>query len=331
MQSGADWVGNQSWVATSLGPPPAATTNTFINTSAPSPAPPSGMSSPPRGILPPGPSASSAPDATSKPALVLLASSPSPTPSLSPLPSPSAARAPPSRPDTPTSPAFPHEEVPDPRPSALLAPVRGLRALARVCAGGGAVAYAAARRRRRLDGDPDVDGELGGSRGRDTPGWRSARPAEEGHRVQVLVGGRVSPALSYGSRPSGEWGRPSFEGRSDAEWMERSPLPSPSLRAGGEGGESVEGYTVDGSEASASASASVMSSPAVAMSPEQAGHGGFRWPWSSAGGVEEQGEGERPAPFAAEVAIKGWQVVGGKSWDDSAKVGAYVGESGALG
>jgi hypothetical protein len=285
------------------------------------------MSSPPRGLPPPGPSAS-APD-TPKPALVLLASSPSPTPSLSPLPSPSDESYAPSRPDTPTSPAFTHEEVPDPRPSALLAPVRGLRALARVCAGGGAVAYAAARRRRRLDGDPDVDGELGGSRGRDTAGWRSARPAEGGHRVQVLVGGRVSPALSYGSRPSGEWGRPSFEGRSDTEWMERSP----SLRASGEGGESVEGYNVDGSEASASASASAMSSPAVAMSPEQAEHGGFRWPWSSAGGVEEpgEGEGERPAPFAAEVAIKGWQVVGGKSWDDSAKVGAYVGESGALG
>lgn len=31
-------------------------------------------------------------------------------------------------------------------------------------------------------------------------------------------------------------------------------------------------------------------------------------------------------PFAKEVAVKGWQVVGGKSWTDGAKLGAYVGE-----
>lgn len=32
------------------------------------------------------------------------------------------------------------------------------------------------------------------------------------------------------------------------------------------------------------------------------------------------------APFARDVEIRGWKVVGGKSWTDRAKVGAYVGE-----
>ncbi|CAK9782147.1 unnamed protein product [Cutaneotrichosporon oleaginosum] len=287
---------------------------------------PSSSSPRPRRLssTPPLPGPSTSESTPKKPALVLLASSPSPTPSLSPLYSPSDESFAPSRPESPASPAFitTLEDVPDPRPSALLAPVRGLRALARVCAGGGAVAYAAARRRRRLDGDPDVDGDLGGSRGRDTAGWRSARPAEEGHTVQVLVGGRVSPALSYGSRPSGEW-RPSMEERvsferssmDGREWMEerRPSFVEESVEG------SVEGYTVDGSEASATPSTSVMSSSPAAI---QEGQSGFRWPWSAASSSLE--EGERPAPFAAEVAIKGWQVVGGKSWDDSAKVGAYV-------
>ena len=31
-------------------------------------------------------------------------------------------------------------------------------------------------------------------------------------------------------------------------------------------------------------------------------------------------------PFARDVCIKGWRVVGGKTWTDKAKVGAYVGE-----
>jgi len=31
--------------------------------------------------------------------------------------------------------------------------------------------------------------------------------------------------------------------------------------------------------------------------------------------------------FAKEVTIKGWKVVGGKTWSDKAKVGAYVGMS----
>lgn len=31
------------------------------------------------------------------------------------------------------------------------------------------------------------------------------------------------------------------------------------------------------------------------------------------------------APFAREVAIKGWKIVGGESWTDVAKLGAYVG------
>jgi hypothetical protein len=31
-------------------------------------------------------------------------------------------------------------------------------------------------------------------------------------------------------------------------------------------------------------------------------------------------------PFAADVAVRGWQVVGGKSWTGGGKVGAYVGE-----
>lgn len=31
-------------------------------------------------------------------------------------------------------------------------------------------------------------------------------------------------------------------------------------------------------------------------------------------------------PFAREVEIKGWKIVGGRSWTDKAKVGAYVGE-----
>ncbi len=33
------------------------------------------------------------------------------------------------------------------------------------------------------------------------------------------------------------------------------------------------------------------------------------------------------APFAKDVKIKGWKTVGGKSWTDRAKVGAYVGRS----
>lgn len=32
------------------------------------------------------------------------------------------------------------------------------------------------------------------------------------------------------------------------------------------------------------------------------------------------------APFARDVEIRGWKTVGGKSWTDGAKVGAYVGE-----
>ena len=32
------------------------------------------------------------------------------------------------------------------------------------------------------------------------------------------------------------------------------------------------------------------------------------------------------APFTREVEIKGWKIVGGKSWTDRAKVGAYVGK-----
>lgn len=30
-------------------------------------------------------------------------------------------------------------------------------------------------------------------------------------------------------------------------------------------------------------------------------------------------------PFASEVEIKGWRVVGGKSWTDLGRIGAYVG------
>lgn len=30
-------------------------------------------------------------------------------------------------------------------------------------------------------------------------------------------------------------------------------------------------------------------------------------------------------PFAADVEIKGWRVVGGKSWTDMGRIGAYVG------
>lgn len=32
-------------------------------------------------------------------------------------------------------------------------------------------------------------------------------------------------------------------------------------------------------------------------------------------------------PFASDVEIKGWRVVGGKSWTDLGRIGAYVGES----
>ncbi|BEJ02588.1 hypothetical protein CcaverHIS631_0703830 [Cutaneotrichosporon cavernicola] len=96
----------------------------------------------------------------------------------------------------------------------------------------------------------------------------------------MLVGGRVSPALS--GRISGEWGeRPSVDESivSEGYSLEREASPAP-----------------DGS---------------------------FDWPSGEA--IEHgHGHGHRPAPFAAEVVIKGWQVVGGKSWDDSAKVGAYV-------
>lgn len=35
----------------------------------------------------------------------------------------------------------------------------------------------------------------------------------------------------------------------------------------------------------------------------------------------------RDAPFAKEVEVKGWQIVGGRNFDDKARVGAYVGES----
>lgn len=38
-----------------------------------------------------------------------------------------------------------------------------------------------------------------------------------------------------------------------------------------------------------------------------------------------EGSDERvEAPFAREVAIKGWKIVGGESWTDVAKLGAYV-------
>jgi hypothetical protein len=32
-------------------------------------------------------------------------------------------------------------------------------------------------------------------------------------------------------------------------------------------------------------------------------------------------------PFAGDVEIKGWRVVGGKSWTDMGRIGAYVGGS----
>jgi hypothetical protein len=32
-------------------------------------------------------------------------------------------------------------------------------------------------------------------------------------------------------------------------------------------------------------------------------------------------------PFAGDVEIKGWRVVGGKSWTDMGRIGAYVGRS----
>jgi hypothetical protein len=32
-------------------------------------------------------------------------------------------------------------------------------------------------------------------------------------------------------------------------------------------------------------------------------------------------------PFAGDVEIKGWRVVGGKSWTDMGRIGAYVGMS----
>jgi hypothetical protein len=36
---------------------------------------------------------------------------------------------------------------------------------------------------------------------------------------------------------------------------------------------------------------------------------------------------ETDLPFAKEVEIKGWRVVGGKSWTDLGRIGAYVGQS----
>lgn len=64
-------------------------------------------------------------------------------------------------------------------------------------------------------------------------------------------------------------------------------------------------------------------SPGSVVSPPAGSR--FRWPWAGPSESSEGGGG-RAQPFAAEVLIKGWQVVGGKSFDDSAKVGAYVGE-----
>ena len=41
--------------------------------------------------------------------------------------------------------------------------------------------------------------------------------------------------------------------------------------------------------------------------------------------TRRDGEGRR-YPFARDVVIQGWKVVGGEKWQDAAKVGAYVGE-----
>ena len=38
-------------------------------------------------------------------------------------------------------------------------------------------------------------------------------------------------------------------------------------------------------------------------------------------------EGGGVGNFAREVTIRGWKMVGGKTWSDKAKVGAYVGQS----
>jgi hypothetical protein len=35
-------------------------------------------------------------------------------------------------------------------------------------------------------------------------------------------------------------------------------------------------------------------------------------------------------PFAGDVEIKGWRVVGGKSWTDMGRIGAYVGANSVL-
>ena len=35
-------------------------------------------------------------------------------------------------------------------------------------------------------------------------------------------------------------------------------------------------------------------------------------------------------PFASDVQIKGWRVVGGKSWTDLGRIGAYVGKCTSL-
>lgn len=80
-----------------------------------------------------------------------------------------------------------------------------------------------------------------------------------------------------------------------------------------------------------SAVSSTPTSPASTAAGAGAGAGpggGFKWPWTTTPGHVQLAVGvERPnRPFTAEVAIKGWQVVGGRSFDDSAKVGAYVGE-----
>jgi hypothetical protein len=37
------------------------------------------------------------------------------------------------------------------------------------------------------------------------------------------------------------------------------------------------------------------------------------------------GGGGTELPFAGDVVIKGWRVVGGKSWTDLGRIGAYVG------
>lgn len=108
--------------------------------------------------------------------------------------------------------------------------------------------------------------------------------------------------------------------------MQRLPAsPTPSLSSGEA---EPEFERVD---RAAQASTSSPTSTSIRPFPK------FKWPWKRKRvlpELEEESEGgrisvdiaERCDLFAKEVCVSGWKIVGGKSFGDVARVGAYVGE-----